>query len=213
MKKGNKYKIQVSKQHYLSSDYDSKERWVSYWYQIKEVLDQNPKRILEIGVGNKTVSDYLKKLGIKVTTLDFDKSLRPDIVGEVLNLPFRKDSFDIVLVAEVLEHLPFKDFKGAIGEIYRVTKKNAVITLPHFSITNLYFGIKLIPFIPKKEFNLKIDLPIKHKFLGEHYWEIGKRGFSLGKIKGIVEKSHFKIEKCFYPKENPKHQFFILNKL
>ena len=203
---------QVSPDHYLSQKYDSKERWVSYWYQINEVLSLNPRNVLEIGVGNKTVSDYLKKTGIKVVTCDFDKSLKPDIIANVLNLPFKKNSFDVVLCAEVLEHLPFKNFPRALAQIHKVTLKAAVITVPHFSITNLYFGVKLIPFIPKKEFLLKVDVPIKHKFLGEHYWEIGRKGYPFSRIKAEIKNTGFKIKRSFYPVENPYHHFFVLSK-
>lgn len=205
-------KFQVPKDHYFNLEYDSKPRWVSYWYQIAEIIARNPKSVLEIGIGNGTVSDYLKKLGIKVTTCDFDKSLKPDVVGDIRKLPFSKNSFDLVLCAEVLEHIPFKDFPRALSQIHRVTKESVVIALPHFSLTNIYIGAKIIPFVPKAEFGLKIDLPIKHKFLGEHYWEIGKRGYSLKAVNRTILKTGFTIEKCFYPKENPKHQFFILNK-
>lgn len=201
---------QVDKSHYFNPKYDSKARWISYWYQIREISGKSPKSVLEIGVGNKTVSDYLKKIGLEVVTCDFDKPLKPDVVADIRNLPFEKNSFDLVLCAEVLEHIQFADFQKALMEIHRVTKKWAIITLPHFSITDIYIGAKIIPFVPKKEFFFKVDLPIKHKFLGEHYWEIGKRGYSLRRIKKIVEKSGFIIEKCFYPKENPYHQFFVL---
>ena len=114
--------------------------------------------MLEIGVGNKLVSDYLKKIGLRVTTCDFDISLKPDVVADVSNLPFKESSFDLVLCAQLLEHLPFGKFSKALREIRRVCKKSAIITLPHFSITNLYFGLKLILFIPTKQFSLKIDL-------------------------------------------------------
>lgn len=204
--------MQVPKDHYFNLEYDSKARWISYWYQIAETIKSKPQSVLEIGIGNGTVSDYLKKLGIKVTTCDFDKNLKPDVVADVRKLPFRKSSFDLVLCAEVLEHIPFNDFKKGLSEIHRVCANRVIITLPHFSISNLYFGAKFIPFIPKQEFSFKLDLPIKHKFLGEHYWEIGKKSYSLGFIKEIIKKSGFKIEKCYYPPENPKHQFFILTK-
>lgn len=205
-------KIQVPKGHYFNLKYDSKERWVSYWYQINEILSFKPKNILEVGVGNRTVSDHLKKIGIKVTTCDIDKSLKPDVVASILNLPFKNDSFDVILCAEVLEHLPFRDFQKSLKELQRVCKKAVVITLPHFSLTNLYLGLKLIPYIPKIEFSLKVDWPFKHKFEGEHYWEIGKKGYSLQKIKNEFEKSGFKVVKSYYPKENPRHQFFVLVK-
>lgn len=204
--------VQVPKKHYFNPKYDSRERWISYWYQINEVVKTNPSTVLEIGIGNRTVSDYLAKIGIKVTTCDFDKSLKPDIAADVTKLPSKNANFDTVLCAEVLEHLPFAKFPTAAKEIFRVTKKYAIITIPHFSVTDIYLGAKIIPFIPKREFSLKVDLPIKHQFLGEHYWEIGKRGYPLSRIKKIIKKSGFVIEKCFYPKENPYHQFFVLKK-
>lgn len=205
-------KIQVARSHYFNLNYDSKQRWVSYWYQISEVLKHNPKSVLEIGIGNKLVSNYLKSVGTNVITCDFDKSLVPDVVANVLKLPFKNSSFDIVLCSEVLEHLPFKYFLKALKQINRVTKNIAVITLPHFSITTLYLGFKIIPYVPKINLSLKIDLPIKHKFEGEHYWEIGKKNYSLSKIKEKIVKSGFKLESSFFPAENPKHHFFILRK-
>lgn len=204
--------IQVDKNHYFNLLYDTKERWSSYWYQIHEVLEQNPQSILEIGVGNKTVSDYLRKVGIKVTTCDFDKDLKPDVVGSVLNLPFNDNSFDLILCAEVLEHLPFSEFSSALKEIKRVTRSKVIISLPHMSLTHFYIGGKLIPYIAKAEAMLKIDFPLTRQFDGEHYWEIGEKGYSLNKVIKAVQDSGFKVQKTYYPSENPRHQFFILQK-
>lgn len=212
MKKVIKSKIQVTQTHYFNLEYDTKVRWISYWYQINEVIRQNPKSVLEIGSGNKTVSDYLKKVGFKVTTCDFDTKLKPDIVANILKLPFKSESFDVVLCAEVLEHLPFTNFVKALREICKVTRNSAIITLPHFSLTNLYLGIKILPFITQKELSFKVDYPFKHKFDGEHYWEIGKRGYPLNRIKREIIKSGFLIQKMYYPKENPRHHFFVLTK-
>ena len=64
----------------------------------------------------------------------------------------------------------------------------------------------------KKEFTLKIDLSVKHRFFSEHYWEIGKKGYPLPEIERIIEKVGFKIGKSYYPKENPWHHFFVLEK-
>ena len=52
--------------------------------------------MLEIGIGNGFVSKYLKERKIKVTTVDIDERLNPDIAGSVLELPFAKGSFDVV---------------------------------------------------------------------------------------------------------------------
>lgn len=203
---------QVDKSHYFNVKYDTKERWSSYWYQIHDVLKQNPKSVLEIGVGNKTVSDYLRKLGMKVTTCDFDKNLNPDVTASVLDMPFKENSFDAVLCAEVLEHLPFNNFQKALKEILRVTTSKAILTLPHLSLTHIYFAGKLIPYVAKIEAMLKIDFPLARQFDGEHYWEIGEKGYPLNKIIEAIQKSGFNVQKTYYPHENPRHQFFILQK-
>ena len=212
MKVQNNFKVQVPPNHYFNIEYDTKSRWISYWYQINEVINLKSKSVLEIGVGNKSVSDYLTKIGFRVKTCDLDKSLKPDVVANILNLPFKIDSFDVVLCAEVLEHLPFKNFSKALSNIHKVSKKYAIITLPNFSITNLYFGIKVIPYVPKKEFLIRVGYPVKHKFLGEHYWEIGKKGFPVSLIKESIQKSGFQIKKNYSPIEDPRHNFFILEK-
>jgi hypothetical protein len=46
-------------------------------------------------------------------------------------LPFEDEQFDIVLSSESLEHIP--DYKKALQEILRVSKKVAIITVPHES--------------------------------------------------------------------------------
>lgn len=55
-----KFKPQVPKEHYFEG-YDEKARWISYWHQINEVLKTNARTVLEVGIGNGTVSDYLKR--------------------------------------------------------------------------------------------------------------------------------------------------------
>lgn len=184
-------------------------RWISYWYQIKEVLSLKPEKVLEIGVGDKTVSNYLKNQGINIATLDIDEKLKPDFIGNVLKMPFPDNSFDVLLCAEVLEHLPFEDFEKGLRELKRVTKKYVVLSLPHFGYT-IKFSFK-IPLLKEKKFAIKIPIPIKHRFNGEHYWEMGKRGYTLKRVKGIIKK-YFKIKKEFIPFENQYHHFFVLEK-
>lgn len=208
-----KFKTQVTKNHYYTRKYDSKDRWISYWYQINEVTKKNPTNLLEIGLGNGLVSNYLKERGFKITTCDIDKDLNPDYIASVTNLPFKKYQFDFVLCAQVLEHLPFKDFTKALTSLNKVTKKWVLITLPDWSVTDLFFGIKIIPFIPKWTKTVKIRLPITHQFNKEHYWEIGKKGYSLEKIRMLIRESGFNIEEEYNPEENPYHRFFLLSKV
>jgi ubiquinone/menaquinone biosynthesis C-methylase UbiE len=198
------------REHYYSSKYNDKFRWLNYWYQINEVLRLKPDKVLEIGGGNRTVSDYLKRSGVEVISLDVDSDLKPDVVGTVTDLKMFKDNeFDVVLCAQVLEHLPFEEFERAISEIKKVTR-NIVLSLPH---CGPYFKLNYhIPLIGEKTFMFKISGFNKNKFSGEHYWEIGERGYPLGKIRKIIEGLGLKIVNTFLTKERPFQRFFIIKK-
>jgi len=195
--------------YYQFKKYDYLDRWVSYWHQINEILKLKPKTVLEIGIGNKTVSDYLKKQGLEVKTLDISKELEPDYVASVIDMPLNNNSFDVVLCAEILEHLPFEDFEKALLELKRVNKKYIVLSLPHFG-PSLKINFK-VPFIKEVKIAFKIPYHPKHKLGGVHYWEIGKKGYLQKRIRNVIKK-YFEIQKEFVPFENQYHHFYILKK-
>lgn len=195
---------------YFAADYEDKSRWASYWHQIREISDFRPESVLVIGKGSGLVSEYLKLIGIKTITLDIDESLKPNVAASVLNMPFSDNEFDVVLCAQVLEHLPYEDFSQALSEIKRVAKAGAVISLPHFGPA-IRILLKLPLFLEIK-FMIKLPYPKKHIFKGEHYWEIGKRGYPLNKIKTEIKKSGLIVMNDYLVFENPLHHFFILKK-
>ncbi|EKE16388.1 MAG: methyltransferase type 11 [uncultured bacterium] len=207
--------IQVDRSHYFTQ-YDNIERFISYYYQITSITKTNPENILEIGVGNKTVSNYLKEAGYTIITCDFDKELKPDIVADIKNLPLKNNSFDTVVACEILEHLPFSEFESTIKELRRVTRRTLIISLP-YSCAYLENNLKInIPFFQKKlnfsikipYFFIKIKLNNKNK---EHYWELGSKDCSKSTIRNIIKK-YFNISSEFHPPFNSNHYFFILNK-
>ena len=51
-------------------------------------------------------------------------------VGDVRDLSFLEDKYDTVLLAEVLEHIPFDDVSKAIDEARKVCRKKILITVP-----------------------------------------------------------------------------------
>lgn len=190
-------------------NYNYQIRWVSYWHQINEVLSLSPANVLEIGIGSKVVLNYLKQENIDIKTLDINKELNPDYIGSVEKMPLESNSFDVVLCAEVLEHLPFEKFSQCLSELRRVSKKYVVLSLPHFG-PPLKFSFK-IPFFKEVRKAIKIPFPVQHNFRGDHYWEIGKKKYSKKRIKMILKK-YFKIKKDFIPFQNQYHHFYILEK-
>ncbi|MDD3818399.1 MAG: class I SAM-dependent methyltransferase [Actinomycetota bacterium] len=199
--------IQIDTNNYFKSDYDTKERFISYWYQINEIISLKPASILEIGVGNSFVSNYLKKKGFEVTTLDIEPGLKPDIVGSVLSIPFSPNSFDVVACYEVLEHLPYKNFSKALAEIYRVCKNYAIISLP--DRRRVYRFNLQIPRLG--EVKKLIPLPGVRKIHDQHYWEIGGE-IKFSMILSEINRRGFIIKKNYRIFEHPYHRFIIAEK-
>ena len=89
-------------------------------------------KILEVGSGSLGIIPYLKT-SIDGLDVDFSgpkTSLLNKIKGSADNLPFRKNSYHVVISVDVLEHLPKEIREKAIYEMLRVAKKLAVIVIP-----------------------------------------------------------------------------------
>jgi len=205
-------KLQVRPDHYYDIDYDTKQRFCSYWHQIHEILLRKQNEVLEIGVGNKFVCNYLRERGVNIVTLDIDKELQPDVVGSVLDIPFRDRSFQIVACYELLEHLPYEYVAKALSEISRVSKQYVILSLPDVNrVYRIYIYIPKIGEIKRLLPLPRIRKPI-HKFDGQHYWEIGKAGYSLKRVVGDMQKEGLQLERTYRVFEHPYHRFFILRK-
>ncbi len=200
----------TKKDSYEFSKYSYPSRWGSYFYQLDSIFSLNPESVLEIGVGDRVIGSYIKNnTKVSYTCADVSSDLKPDVVASVTKLPFEDKSFDLTCAFEVLEHMPFEYFETALKELARVSKKYVIISLPHFG-PSFQFLLK-IPLLPKIEFSFKIPFAKKHIFNGRHYWEIGKKGYSVSKILSTLE-NQFIIKSHFVPFENQYHHFFILEK-
>lgn len=198
------------KKFYTNNNYITKDRWNNYWYQIQGIrMFSEARNVLEIGPGGKLVSDLLDKIGFSVKTLDINKNVEPDYVASADNLPMADKSFDIVLAAEILEHLPFDKMEKALSEIKRVSKIGAVISLPHSGYV-FSFAFK-IPLMKWKSKVFKIPHFWKTKTSTEdHFWETGLKNYPVKKIEKEIKKAGFKIIKKHIGYDDPAHIFFIL---
>ncbi len=201
-------KTQVDKSHYHFGEYAFEGRFVSYYWQLEEVLAQEPSSVLEVGVGDNVFGNFIKNnTTVSYTSVDVAEDLHPDVVGSILELTFPDSSFDVVCAFEVLEHLPFEQFDTALGELCRVARAHVVISVPHFG-PMLSFSFK-IPFLPHIQCAIKIPFPKGHIFNGQHYWEMGKHGYPVRRIRDALEKCG-EIIRDFVPFGNTYHHFFVL---
>ena len=187
-------------------------RFASYNSQLEEVLGFNPGSVLEIGSHLGVVTRCMRVCGINVTTLDINPECNPDVVGSVLDIPLADNSQDIVLCCEVLEHIPYEDFPRALSEILRVCRKGAVISLPHYG---RYYSVTFkLPHI--EQLHLKIEIPYffknLHVYDGDHYWEIGKRGYPPERIVDEMQKAGFNLIRRYRVPFNSYHHVFVLSK-
>lgn len=201
---------QVDKRHYDFNKYVGWNRWVSYYTQLKETLALKPESVLEVGVGDGVFGSYLKnQTSVSYRSLDIAPDLHPDILGSVDAIPLPDNSVDCAVAFEVLEHVPFDVFPKALRELLRVSKKNVVVSMPHFA-PPVKLVLKL-PFLKEIKFSFKIPFPKKHEWDGEHYWEIGKKDTPASLVRATIAKEAT-ILKDFVQFDNQYHHFYVLEK-
>lgn len=186
------------------------ERTVTHWHQAARVQELAPDggRVLEVGPGNGHTTWLLRSWGLQVDTLDFDPALKPDIVGDVTALPLEDKSYDCVLAAEVLEHLPWSDFALALRELRRVCRGHVVLTLPA-----PFLGLSLMggmTWVENIAFHLGLPHWKRHRFDGQHYWEVGKRGTERRVVRRVIREAGYSIVREYRPAPSRYCLFFLL---
>lgn len=104
-------------------------------YVGKLVTNTGKRKVLTIGVGDLYLEKILLRDGIDLYVMDPSEAsissahdvLHMDsnraIVGYSQDMPFEADSFDVIVMSEVLEHLDDDVLARTIHELYRVLRK------------------------------------------------------------------------------------------
>ena len=71
-------------------------RFLLYQKCIEILSDCEFFSVLEVGPGPGVLANILHFLDKKVMTLDFDFSLKPNIVADVRKMPLKNKSFDMI---------------------------------------------------------------------------------------------------------------------
>jgi len=177
--------------------------------QVAQVMQFEPHSVLEIGVGNGAAAAMMTSLGRKVTTVDINPSLKPDICADFRNLNWDSiGTFDVTLCCEVLEHLPFHDFRGSIQR-FRSISPILVLSLP---CVRRFFGVAgliSLPPIYKQYRAIGVRLPVGRGVPNYHCWELDSCSATrMQRVLSMVESSYSKVTTYRSP-VNPYHQFFL----
>jgi 2-polyprenyl-3-methyl-5-hydroxy-6-metoxy-1,4-benzoquinol methylase len=202
--------IQVAPEHYDFERYDDRERWMSYWHQIRAVLAVRPRTVLEIGPGSGVFRSYLRSVGIDVKTVDIDPTRDVDYVADVTKLDEALPEglvFDAVCAFQILEHLPFAELERCLANLARRANPHVFISLP-------YRGLRLRLGLWWGDYHLtlghKFLLPWRHKPCPEHHWELGFP-ITARKITKVLRKHLDVVGRGFVP-ENPYHYMWRLRR-
>ncbi len=205
------YEPQVDKSHY-GKKYRHLDRWDAYFHQLAFIGRAAPTTVLEVGPGEGVVTREMREGGIAVTTVDIAPDLSPDVVASVTDLPFDAAQFDAVVACEILEHIRFEDVPHALAEISRVIRTHAIISVPHPG-NILFSAIVKIPFI--RQFSVRIQIPFfwkTHTFDGQHYWELGKRGYPVSRFIDAARGAGLTLVVTEKYTDDPAHRFFLFEK-
>lgn len=203
---------QVDKSLYFSEKYLNEARFLGLREQLLCCIRTKCKTLLEVGPGPGLLTALLTKMGINVTTIDSDKFLKPDIVGDVLNIPCSNEEYDVVCAFQVLEHLPFESVPSALSEMNRVSKGKVIFSVPdHMGLKAPGFSFMLSLF----GHTIRYEKPPRPKHPDitnpqEHYWEIGCRFIEVRDVLQAIQKANMHCSSHYLP--CAYFHFFVCNR-
>lgn len=113
-------------------------RYVITWQLMKTLSGLEMESLLDVGCGEGYKTAMARDwFDVPVRGADLSAAacarageiygVAADVV-DIVNLPYRDESVDVVVCSEVLEHVP--DFKQGLSELLRVSRRAVVITVP-----------------------------------------------------------------------------------
>ena len=154
---------------------------------VRSILEKLPKdaKILDAGCGEGVLVEELRAKGRDIQGVDLNYESEFVKRGDVRNLPYPDNSFDAVLLLDVLEHLPFDAQAKALNELYRVLKFNGCLVLSAPNLAHLNSRFK---FLLKGVFD-RTDIEENHpgeRPAAEYRKLLEDQGFQLNKSSGIT---------------------------
>ncbi|MHA1292121.1 MAG: methyltransferase domain-containing protein [Promethearchaeota archaeon] len=175
---------------------------------VLKFCNHSPRKILDLGYGDGQITNALREKGYKIIGLDvskgnYEKATKsfPECdfrLYDGLNIPFENNSFDTIIMNDVLEHIPYSHMDKLIEKVKYVLEPEGLI---YISVTNRYELIEphtSIPFLtwfPRKLWNI-LDLKLNRKKNWYHIWDIYP--YTLRRLKKFCKKHKLQYENLTY---------------
>lgn len=148
------------------------------WERYGQTARSLPTRILDVGCGTGVTMLSFAKVGpvwgVDASSLAVQfckrRGLETVFQAAAEGLPFRSDSFDLITVADVLEHIP--DDQSVLSELYRVCATRGLLTVVVPAFQSLWSNR---------------DERLQHK-----------RRYTAADLRAKVEQAGFRVRKCTY---------------
>ena len=102
------------------------------------MIPEDVTTILDAGCGNGAVTNLLSSrwnvVGCDFSYAALNSVQAPTFVANLATTPLKDNSFDLVLLSDVLEHIPDELYKQVLVEISRIATKYILIAVPHMEI-------------------------------------------------------------------------------
>lgn len=112
--------------------------------EIIAMIPEDVTSILDAGCGDGLVTNRLDRqyfsVGLDISMEALKYLTVPTLCTNITTIPFKDDSFDIVLANELIEHLPVPIYEKSLGEIQRVAKKYILLSVPYDEFLELSFA-------------------------------------------------------------------------
>ncbi len=207
MEKGVEREKNLSLADYQNDGYFTRHQWESYFFQVSSVrnLVRCGGNILEIGCGGGIVRSILELIGYSVETIDVNENLNPTYVKDISSVAFSMDKkYDLVLCAEVLEHISLDSLDTCLSNIKGMSNKYVILTLPNCISAKFEMEVSINRHKKGLSFGTKIN-----EIAPMHYWELNyNRECSVLSIREKIS-NYYKIINEGKLRDNNYHYYYI----
>jgi SAM-dependent methyltransferase len=169
---------------------------------LRTAPPQPGMQVLDVGCGTGSDLQLYARAGCRVHGVDTSPTmlkLARKRLGELADLrlcsagrlPFRDDSFDLVLASFTLHEMPFEDRAAVVAEMARVVRPCGRVRLIDF---------RSRPHVSPRQRAESFVIYIYERMAGGEHFRNGRDFLRRGGIQGLVSRSPLKVRAGFLPK-------------